>query len=62
MNNGMKTTEEEEQQQQKKSSLWMQWNERANKNCPKRVPKHLQDPTKTQFHKKLVTSVKIVNT
>jgi hypothetical protein len=39
----------------------MQWNERANKNCPKRVPKHLQDPKKTQFHKKLVNSVKIVN-
>ena len=39
----------------------MQWNERANKNCPKRVPKQLQDPTKTQFHKKLVTSVQNVN-
>ena len=44
-----------------KANLWMQWNERANKNCPKRVPKHLQDPTKTQLHKKLVDSVKNVN-
>ena len=55
MNNGMKTTEEKQQQNDIK--LANESNGMDKKNCSKGVQKHLQDPTKTQLHKKLVISV-----